>query len=267
MGLLEDQVAMVTGAGSGIGAATVRRFAREGAAIVCVDIDDAAGTGIADEVEEAGGRATFQHADVGELVEMETAVNAAVNVYGGLHVMHNNAWVAGGGYISQLDPADWERGLRICLTGVFHGMRAAIPPMLEQGGGAIVNMSSVDGLFGERGAAPYAAAKAGVINLTRTAALEYGRRNIRVNAVCPGSTDTPALAFMESISPGFKAQSATEHATGRLIHPDEIAAVVTFLASSESSALTGTAVVADAGLTASYRESFLPPFGEGTAAT
>ena len=183
---LVGKVAIVTGGASGIGAATLRRFAAEGAAVVCADVDEAGGARVVAEIEEAGGRAAFRRTDVGVLADLEGTVALAVERFGGLDVMHNNAVWSGGGYVAEIDPEVWDRSMQVSLTGVFYGMRAAIPALLARGGGSIITTSSVDGLFGEIMAAPYATAKAAVINLTRTVAVEYGRRGIRANCICPG---------------------------------------------------------------------------------
>ena len=258
MGRLEGKVAIVTGGASGIGAATVRRFAGEGARVVVADINDEAGARLATEL---GDRAAFRHTDVSVLAEVEATVAFAVSRYGGLDVIHNNAAATGGGYVSEIDPAVWEQSLRVMLTAVFYGMRAALPALLARGGGSIINTSSIEGLVGEIMAAPYCTAKAGMINLTRTVALEYGRRNIRANCICPGAVDTPMLALMESFTPLPRAQLAAAHALGRILRPEEIANVALFLASDESSAITGTAIVADGGLTAGAHITGFPPYG------
>ena len=256
MGRLDGKVAIVTGAASGIGAATARRFAAEGARVVVADVNDEAGARVAAEIEGA-----YRHADVGVLADVEGAVAFAVERYGGLDVMHNNAAVSGGGYVSEIDPGVWELSLRIMMTGVFYGMRAAIPAMLARGGGSIITTSSVEGFFGERMSAPYCTAKAAVINLTRTAALEYGRRNIRANCICPGVVDTPMAEMLMSVSGRTREDFAAQHAIGRILRPDEIASVALFLASDESSAITGTAIVADGGLTCGLTLSGFPPYG------
>jgi NAD(P)-dependent dehydrogenase (short-subunit alcohol dehydrogenase family) len=140
-------------------------------------------------------------------------------------------------------------------------MRAAIPAMLARGGGSIINTSSIEGLVGEIMAAPYCTAKAGMINLTRTVALEYGRRNIRANCICPGAVDTPMLALMESFTPLPRHELAAQHALGRILRPEEIANLALFLASDESSAITGAAIVADGGLTVGSHITGFPPYG------
>jgi meso-butanediol dehydrogenase/(S,S)-butanediol dehydrogenase/diacetyl reductase len=261
MGRLEGKVAIVTGGASGIGAATVRRFAREGAHVVIADIADEAGERVAAELGATGAAVAFRHTDVTSLAEVEATVAFAVTRYGGLDVLHNNAAATGGGYLADIDPEVWERSLRVMLTAVFYGMRAAIPHMLARGGGSIINTSSVEGFFGEELAAPYCTAKAGIINLTRTVALEYGRRNIRVNCICPGCVDTPLLGLLVGVAPRSREEIAADHALGRILRPEEIANVVLFLASEESSAITGAAIVADGGLSCGLHITGLPPYG------
>jgi NAD(P)-dependent dehydrogenase (short-subunit alcohol dehydrogenase family) len=261
MGRLEGKVAIVTGGASGIGAATVRRFAAEGARVVVADVDADGGGRVAREVRAAGAVADFHRTDVGVLADLEAAVAFAVERHGGLDVIHNNAARTGGGYTADIEPDVWEQSLRVMMTGVFYGVRAAIPAMLARGGGSIVNTSSVEGLFGEVMAAPYCTAKAAILGLTRTVALEYGRRRIRANCICPGAVETPMLDLMSQVSTKSRADLAAMHALGRCLRPEEIASVALFLASDESSAITGTAIVADGGLTAGLGITGLPPYG------
>src|SRR5438094_333685 len=246
MGRLDGKVAIVTGGASGIGAATARRFVAGGARVVIADLNEEAGEGVA---RALGPAAAYRHADVGSLADLEAAVAFARERFGGLDVMHNNAAMSGGGYVSEIEPEVWEPSLRVMLTGVFYGMRAAIPALLARGGGSIISTSSVEGFFGEMLAAPYCTAKAGIINLTRTVALEYGRKNIRANCICPGAVDTPMLGLLAQVSPRSREDLAAQHALGRILRPEEIANVALFLASDESSAITGAAIVADGGLT------------------
>jgi NAD(P)-dependent dehydrogenase (short-subunit alcohol dehydrogenase family) len=261
MGRLAGKVAIVTGAASGIGAATVRRFAAEGARVVIADLNDEGGRRVAADVRAAGGVADFRHTDVGVLADLEAVVAFAVERHGGLDVMHNNAAASGGGYVSEIDPEVWDTSLRVMLTGVFYGMRAALPAMLARGGGSIITTSSVEAFHGETMAAPYCTAKAGVVNLTRTVALEYGRRGIRANCICPGAVETPMLQALLAVSPSTPERLAAAHAVGRLLRPEEIANVALFLASDESSAITGAAIVADGGLTCGLGITGFPPYG------
>jgi len=259
MGRLDGKVAIVTGGASGIGAATCRRFVAEGARVVVADLNDEAGDAF---VRELGAAAAFRHTDVAQLADLEAVVAFAVERFGGLDVMHNNAAWSGGGYVHEIDAAIWDQSLRIMLTGVFYGMKAAIPAMLARGGGSIVNTASIEGIVAEIMAAPYNTAKAGMINLSRTVAIEYGRKNIRSNCICPGVVDTPMAALLMSIAPKPRAAIEAEHAIGRLIRPEEIANVALFLASDESSAVTGTAIVVDGGLISKSPISGFPPYGE-----
>ena len=261
MGRLEGKVAIVTGGAGGIGSATLRRFAEEGAAVVCADLDEEGAGRVVRDIEARGGRAAFARTDVGVLADLEAAVGLAVSRFGGLDVIHNNAVWTGGGYVHEIDPEIWDRSMQVSLTGVFYGMRAAIPALLERGGGSIITTSSVEGFYGEIMAAPYCTAKAGVVNLTRTVALEYGRRNIRANCICPGCVDTPMLKLMTQFGTKQPEDLAARQALGRLIRPEEIANVVLFLASDESSAITGSALVVDAGLTAGLDLAGFPPYG------
>jgi meso-butanediol dehydrogenase/(S,S)-butanediol dehydrogenase/diacetyl reductase len=254
------KVAIVTGGASGIGAATLRRLASEGAAVVCADIDDARGEGVAKEIEQAGGRARHRHCDVGSLAELEAVVDFACRELGGLDIMMNNAVYSGGGWVAQIDPGEWDKSLHIMLTAVFYGCRAAIPALLERGGGSIVNTASIEAFGGEMLASPYTTAKAGVVNFTRNVAIEYGRRGIRANSICPGIVETPLYQTMQRFSRRTRPELEKLHAIGRLIRPEEIASVVAFLCSDDASAVTGHAMVIDGGLTAFLNLSGHEPF-------
>src|SRR5437867_3463594 len=255
-----DRVAVGEGqeAARGAGRPPPRRVVAEGARVVIADLNDEAGEGVA---RALGSAAAYRHADVGSLADLEAAVAFACERFGGLDVMHNNAAMSGGGYVAEIEPEVWAQSLRVMLTGVFYGTRAAIPALLARGGGSIISTSSVEGFFGEMMAAPYCTAKAGIINLTRTVALEYGRRNIRANCICPGAVDTPMLGLLAQVSPRSREDLAAQHALGRILRPEEIANVALFLASDESSAITGAAIVADGGLTCGLGITGLPPYG------
>jgi meso-butanediol dehydrogenase/(S,S)-butanediol dehydrogenase/diacetyl reductase len=259
-GRFEGKVAIVTGGASGIGAATLRRLASEGASVVCADIDDGRGEAVVEEIERAGGTARYRRCDVAELANLEAVVSFAVRELGGLDVMMNNAVYSGGGWVAQIDPQEWEKSLRVMLTAVFYGCRAAIPALLARGGGCIVNTASIEAFAGEILASPYTTAKAGVVNFTRNVAIEYGRRGIRANSICPGIVETPLYEKMQMFSRRSRAELEKLHAIGRLIRPDEIAAVVAFLCSDDASAVTGHAMVIDGGLTAFLNLSGHEPF-------
>jgi meso-butanediol dehydrogenase / (S,S)-butanediol dehydrogenase / diacetyl reductase len=251
MGKLDSKITIVTGAGSGIGEATAKLFAAEGARVVIADIDDQGGNRVAGEI---GSAAVFRHTDVGIPSEVEGMIKFAVDHFGRLDILFNNAFATTFGPVSEMPLAGWDKTLSVTLSAVFYGMHYALPHMVAQGGGAIVNTASISGLGGDYGAGAYNAAKAGVANLTRTAAIEYARKNIRVNAVCPGVIATPAVLnglIARSRNPALARQRAEEcHPMGRLGRPEEIAKVVLFLASDDASFMTGSMVVVDGGVTA-----------------
>lgn len=236
--LLEDRIAIVTGAGSGIGREISYQLAREGARVVASDLDDAGGGETAEQLRDRGARAIYVHADTSSPGDAEALVAAALAEYGGLHVAVNNAGVAGpwapvGDY-----PIDgWDRVVAINLSGVFYGMRYQIPAMLAAGGGSIVNVASILGQVGFRNASAYVAAKHGVVGLTRNAALEYGPHNLRVNAVGPGFIRTPMLD--KNLTPETMKSLEGQHAVGRLGRPAEVAELVIWLASDRASFVTG----------------------------
>ena len=246
MGRLEGKVAIVTGAASGIGRATMVKLVAEGAQVVCADIDDDAGRAA---VAEVGAAAHFLHCDVGELADLEAVVAWTVRELGGLDIVHNNALWSGGGPVHLISPEDWDRSIRVMLTGVFYGCRAALPALVARGGGSIVNTASIEAFGGEMFASPYTTAKAGVVNFTRNVAIEYGRLGVRANAICPGNIETPLFEKFLGAVPRSREEVADLAAIGRIIRPDEIANVVAFLCSDEASAITGAALVIDGGLT------------------
>lgn len=256
MGRLDGRAALVTGAAGGIGSATVRRFVAEGANVGAVDVADEAGEALAAELGDA---VTYVHGDVGEPDQVAAAVAACVDTYGGIDVLFNNAATSTAGYIIDLDLEGWDRSLRVMLSASLYAMQAAIPHMLEAGRGSIISTSSVYGLVSSPANAPYATAKAGLINLTRTAALEYGRKNIRVNAICPGVVDTPMFESVLAVGLVTREEIAAKHALGRVIEPSEIADLALFLASDESSGITGQAIVIDGGLLSGVDLVGVPP--------
>lgn len=245
MARFAGKVAVITGGASGIGAATARLLHREGASVVLGDVDPA-GQALADELGE---RALFRTCDVSSLEQVEGLVGTAVSHFGALHVMFNNAGIGSLSPIEALSVEDWRRVIAIDLDGVFFGLKAAIPALRASGGGAVVNTASASGLAADYGFAAYNAAKAGVINLTRTAAIDHAREGIRVNCICPGPVDTPILAGVQAV-PGLRSDWEDRVPQGRFARADEIAEAVAFLASDAASAITGIALPVDGGLTA-----------------
>jgi meso-butanediol dehydrogenase/(S,S)-butanediol dehydrogenase/diacetyl reductase len=240
-----DRVAVVTGAASGIGAATAAALAREGARVTVADIDADGGSRVAREI---GG--TFEPVDVADDGQVSRLLGEVARRTGRLDVLVSCAFSAAVGSLASLGLGEWTRTLDVTLTAVFTGLRAAVPIMQAQGGGAVVNVASVSGLAGDRGLGAYNAAKAGVVNLTRTAALELAKHGIRVNAVCPGLIDTPALQRVFRRFPERQTSTAAAIPLGRFGRAEEVARAICFLAASESSYITGTTLVVDGGLTA-----------------
>lgn len=248
-GLVAGKVALVTGAGSGIGRATALIFAREGAKVVVSDVTVDGGEETVRLVKQAGGEAIFVKADVSQASEVEALVSKAVQTYGRLDCAHNNAGVPGPNkMIVDITEERWDRVIAINLTGVWHCLKYEIAQMLKQGGGAIVNTSSDAGLVGVKRGGAYVASKHGVIGLMKTAALEYAKSGIRVNAVCPGPIDTPMLR-----GPGgervdrFVAKMVAGQPGGRLGQPEEIAEAAVWLCSAAASFVTGHAMSVDGG--------------------
>ena len=238
--LLEGKVALITGAGAGIGAAVARRFAAGGARLWHNDIDDEA---LAAMIEETGGSGLAGDASDPEFVTMW--VDEAARNHGRIDVLYNNVGVSRSGRIGDLTDDDWRAQQRLTLDTCFYATRAVIPHMQAGGGGSIVSMSSGAGIGGQYGLGGYAAAKAGVISLMETVATEYGDEGIRANAVTPGPTATePLLAYLDR-QPGGAAAHTADLDLARLTAPEEVAAVVVWLASDESSAITGTCVRAN----------------------
>lgn len=242
----EDRVALVTGAGKGIGAATARRLASEGARVFCADLDEAAGQAIAKELGEG---AAFHAVDVADLASVVAMTDACVARYGRLDVVVSNAGIGAYGKAPDLEPAAWHKIIAVDLDSVFFGARAAIPHLRRAGGGAIVNTASISGLFGDYGLLAYNAAKGGVVNLTKALAIDHAHEGIRVNAVCPGPIATPlAQGLIEH--PVVSAEYAKSIPMGRVGQADEVAAAIAFLASDDAAYVTGAMLVVDGGLTA-----------------
>jgi len=239
----EGRVALVTGGGSGIGEATCRRLATEGARVVVVDIDETGAQRVAGEI----GGSAFR-ADVANPVQSEAMIEHAVETYGRLDVLDNNATGGGTiGRIADLDLENWNRALAVNLTAPFLAIKFALPVMLAQGKGAIVNIASNAALQAEEGLGAYASAKAGLLALTRNVAAEYGRRGIRCNAISPGAVDTPPTKAFVAAVDGIRARMERANTLRRLGQPEELAAAVAFLASDDASFVNGALYVVDGG--------------------
>jgi NAD(P)-dependent dehydrogenase (short-subunit alcohol dehydrogenase family) len=244
---VEGKVAIVTGSASGIGRATARLLAREGARVMVADIDVAGGQATVESITQTGGEAEFIETDVARADQVQAMVARAVARFGRLDVLHNNAyWAPLNTPVVDTTEEQWQRTIDVTLKSVYLGCKYAIPVMLERGGGSIVNTASTAALVASPQFAAYAAAKGGVVALTRNVAFDYGPRGIRCNAVCPGLIETPATAPV--LADAQRRQWLTEKiVVGRIGRPDDIAAAVLYLASDESAFVTGQTIVVDGG--------------------
>jgi meso-butanediol dehydrogenase/(S,S)-butanediol dehydrogenase/diacetyl reductase len=243
----QDQVVIVTGAGSGIGEAIARRFSAEGAAVVLAGRTKSKLDRVAADLPPE--RTLVKVTDVAKYRQVEALVQAAVKRFGGLHVMVNNAGVAPEGKVTEATLEEWEEVMAINAGGVFHGCRAAMPRLVESGG-CIVNIASVSGLGGDWGLSFYNASKGAIVNFTRALALDHGADGVRVNAVCPSFTRTPMTKDMQK-DKKLMAKFKERIPLGRPAEPSEIASVVAFLASEDAAMVTGVALPVDGGVTAS----------------
>ena len=264
MGRLENRVALVTGAASGIGLATALRFAREGAVVVGLDLTERADW---KTVEQAAPAAAFHKADVRDAAAQQAAVDATLAAHGRIDVLVTAAGIAGGGPVHRISAEDWQRVQDVNLTGTFLSAKAVLPSMLERRSGSIVTIASVEGLAGCEGGSSYNASKGGVVLLTKNMAMDYGRMGIRVNCICPGFIDTPlfrqvvgAEGFPEKVRERIREQ----HQLGRFGRPDEIAGAALFLASDDASFVTGVALPVDGGFTAGHRVGVAELMGLGS---
>jgi len=245
--MLNGKVALVTGAASGIGRATALAYARQGARVLVSDLDEPAGRHTLAMLRDAGGQGVFIRADVSLPGDAQLMVDAAVEELGGLHIACNNAGIAGDLCPTADYPIEsWRRVIDVNLSGVFYGMRCQLQHMLSHGGGAIVNVASILGQVGFPAACAYAAAKHGVLGLTRTAALDHSGQGVRINAVGPAFIHTPMIAALESDAT-LSAQLQAMHPIGRLGQPEEVAELIVWLSSDAASFVTGSYYPVDGG--------------------
>ncbi|MFI0464471.1 SDR family NAD(P)-dependent oxidoreductase [Saccharopolyspora sp. 5N102] len=246
----ESKVVVVTGATSGIGEATSRRLAAEGAAVVLGARSKDVGEQLAADIRGTGGRALFVPTDVTVESEVLALVRAAMDEFGRLDGAFNNAGaVSAFGAVQDIDDNSWRAEIDLNLSGVFYGLKHQVPAILSSGGGAIVNNASNLGVVGMGSVSPYTAAKHGVVGLTKAVALENAAQGIRVNAIASGAVDTPAFRSTMGATPEGEAQIAGLHPIGRVSKPEEIAAFVAFLLSDEASFITGANLSIDGGFT------------------
>jgi NAD(P)-dependent dehydrogenase (short-subunit alcohol dehydrogenase family) len=242
------EVAIVTGAGSGIGRECARIFAREGARVVVSDVSEKGGHETVDMIKAAGGEAAFKAANVADPAAVEAMIKFAVETYGGLHALVNNAGIGGDSATAADYPLEsWNKVVAINQTGVFLGMKYALPAILQSGGGAIVNIASILGAVGFAASVAYTSAKHAVVGMTKTAALEYSAQGVRINAVGPGFIQTPILAALDAYPPEVKEGLVRAHPIGRLGQPEEVAEMVVWLCSSRASFCTGAYYAVDGG--------------------
>jgi NAD(P)-dependent dehydrogenase (short-subunit alcohol dehydrogenase family) len=247
---LQGRTAVITGGAGGIGRATALLFAREGAAVAIADLNENEGSALVREISAAGGRAMFTRADATGDSDCQRIVQRTIEQFGDVHILFNNAGIIRRASILETSEQEWDAVMAVNVKSIFLMSRAVIPVMAKAGGGSIINTASGWGLAGGAKAAAYCASKGAVVLLTKAMAIDHGPQNIRVNAICPGDTDTAMLRNearqLGAAEDGFLAESA-KRPLGRLGRPEEIAQAALYLASDESSFVTGTAFVVDGG--------------------
>jgi NAD(P)-dependent dehydrogenase (short-subunit alcohol dehydrogenase family) len=254
MGRLEGKIALITGGASGMGMVASHLFASEGAKVVLTDVSDEAGEEVAEKIRSERGDATYVHADISSEAHAKAMVDTAVATYGGLTILYNNAGVMlhADGSVETTDESVWDVTLGINVKGVAHGCKYGIPAMIESGGGSIINVASFVAWMGAASSqTAYTASKGAVLAMTREIAVEYARKGIRCNALCPGPIETPLLVAL--LSDEAKRQRRFVHIPmGRLGQAEELAKAALFLASDDSSYMTGASLIVDGGITAAY---------------
>ena len=248
--VLHGKVALITGGASGIGQATAFLFAREGAAVVVADLNEAGAMSVEQAITQNGGQAISVRADVSRAADCQRVVNRSLETFGGLHLLFNNAGIICRASVTELEESDWDRIMNVNVKSVFLMSKHVVPVMVKAGGGSIINMASGWGLVGGPKAAVYCASKGAVVLLTKAMAIDHGPENIRVNCICPGDTDTAMLRAeaqqLGELEAHFLASSA-DRPLRRIGRPEEIAQAALYLASDASSFVTGTTLVVDGG--------------------
>jgi meso-butanediol dehydrogenase/(S,S)-butanediol dehydrogenase/diacetyl reductase len=243
------KVAIVTAAGSGIGAATAERLAGDGAAVMVADISARRAMAVSERMQQAGAQVMWRKMDASEPDDVQETLATTLDAFGRLDIMINNAGLGMPARLEDVSLEDWRRTIDVTLTSVFLGIKFSLPILRQYGGGVIVNTASISGMRGDYGMGPYNAAKAGVINLTRTAALENAPHNIRVNCVCPGGINTRAPQLLGgSNEAAFRQQMNAAHPLGRMGEAHEVADAILYLASDAASFVTGASLVVDGGI-------------------
>lgn len=243
---LQDKVTIITGAGSGIGQATAIKFSEEGANVVVADMIDTAGNETVKQIRSVGGEAVFLHTDVTSANEIQTLITSTIEIYGKLDVLFNNAGIPMRFAAVDLPEEDWDRCIDINLKAAYLGSKYAIPEMIKNGVGSIINTASIYGLVGGSNRVAYAASKGGIVNLTRAMALDHANDNIRVNCICPGFTNTPLIKKITETRAKYQ-ELVSHHPMGRIARPLDIAYGALYLASDESEFVTGIALPIDGG--------------------
>ena len=250
---LKGKAALITGAGSGIGRASALLFAREGAKVAVVDIVQEGGQETVNMIKEGGGEAIFVKADVTKAVDAERMIKTTVEKYGRIDILFNNAGINPSGTVVDTPEEAWDKVINVNLKGAFLGSKYAIPEMAKGGGGVIINTASVAGLVGTANEIAYVASKGGIVAMTRGMAIDHVNQNIRVNCICPSGTETPLInKWLDTVKEPEKMRQELANTSlfKRLARPEEIAQAALFLASDESSFVTGSALVVDGGFTA-----------------
>ena len=253
-GRLKDKVALITGAGGGIGRASAKAFGAEGASVVVVDWDETAAAETVELIKAQGGTAAHVRADVSRSTDVEAMIACAEKRFGSLHVLFNNAGIMPDADASVVDTDEetFDRVIAVNLKGVFLGCKHGIPALLRAGGGVIINMASLVAVLGSAvSQSAYTASKGGVLALTREIAVEFARQGIRTNALCPGPVNTPLMQTLLA-QPGFRARRFVHLPMGRLAEAEEVAAAALYLASDESSYVNGTTFLVDGGTSGAY---------------